>query len=313
MPWIGSAISAGGSLLGGMMGRNAAGDASRALQETASYNAGAALNNRVATEQRLAPYLGIGTAANRRLAALMGLGGTPGGTGTLNESDAVNNPVYKRIMQGAGVNSWDQVSPEERRRAYAEVEQTNALAGNDSNAPDYGSLTRKFTQADLNADPVYQNGLQFGLDQGTTAINNRAIQNGGYDSGATLKALTRFGTDYGSTKANESYNRFTGDQANTYNRLTGQQGVGINAAGAVTNAGNLATGQMIDANSSRGNAEAAGIVGKANAMAGAFGGIGTAINGYQNNQILQNLLKKRAPDAGTGYGTWGYNGGTELA
>jgi hypothetical protein len=307
MPWIGSAIQAGGSILGGMMGSNAAGDAARALQDSQTYNAGVALNNRVETEARMAPYLATGTAANRRLAALLGLGGTPGGSGMLNEGDGVNNPVYKRIMAAGGYSSWDQVPPEQRRAAYAEVQQTNALAGNDSNAADYGSLTRNFSANDLNADPVYQSGLQFGLDEGRRGLNERAIANGGYDSGATLKALTRFGNDYGSTKADQSFNRFQQQNSNVYNRLTGQQGVGLNAAGAVTGAGNLATGQMMDASSSGANAAAAGRVGQANAMAGAFGGIGTAIQGYQNNQILNKILADR--NRGTGMGGTIYGAG----
>lgn len=306
MPWIGSAISAGGSILGGLMGKDAAGDAARAMQDAQTYNAMVAKNNQVATEARLAPYLGIGQAANKRLAGLLGLGGTPGGTGGYNEGDGVNNPIYQKYMKGAGVSSWDQVDPATRNKAYAEVEQANALAGNDSNAQDYGSLTRKFTQADLAADPVYQNGLQFGLDQGTASINNRAIANGGYDSGATLKALTRFGNDYGSTKANESYGRFKQDQGTTYNMLTGQQGVGINAQNAVTGAGNMAAGQMIDASNNAANASAAGTVGQANAMAGAFGGVGSAIQGYQNNQILNRLLNRGGSMGGGGGGGGSY-------
>jgi hypothetical protein len=281
-----------------MMGSNAAGDAARALQDSQTYNAGVALNNRVATEARMAPYLGIGTAANKRLAALLGLGGTPGGAGG---DSTVNNPIFQKYMKDAGITAWDQIDPETRRKAYSEVDQSNALAGNDSGAADYGSLTRNFSANDLNADPVYQSGLQFGLDEGRRGLNERAIANGGYDSGATLKALTRFGNDYGSTKADQSFNRFQQQNSNVYNRLTGQQGVGLNAAGAVTNAGNLATGQMMDASSAGANAAAAGRVGQANAMAGAFGGVGTAIQGYQNNQILNKILGNRGGGGGGGY------------
>jgi hypothetical protein len=201
------------------------------------------------------------------------------------------------------------VPPEQRRAAYAEVQQTNALAGNDSNAADYGSLMRRFSEADLQGDPVYQSGLQFGLDEGRRGLNERAIANGGYDSGATLKALTRFGNDYGSTKADQSFNRFQQQNSNVYNRLTGQQGVGLNAAGAVTGAGNLATGQMMDASSEGANARAAGRVGQANAMAGAFGGIGTAIQGYQNSQVFDRIMRERENRGRTGTGYGGYTMG----
>jgi hypothetical protein len=41
-----------------------------------------------------------------------------------------------------------------------------------------GSFARRFTSADMNADPVYQSGLQFGLDQGTQGINRQAAAGG---------------------------------------------------------------------------------------------------------------------------------------
>ena len=71
--------------------------------------------------------------------------------------------------------------------------------------------------------------------------------------------------------------------------LTGQQAVGQGAAGSMmannTNSANAIGGLLGD----RANAQAAGIVGGANAMANAFGGVGTAIQGYQNSNILKNI------------------------
>jgi len=134
----------------------------------------------------------------------------------------------------------------------------------------------------LNADPVYQSGLQFGLGEGEKAINARAIQAGGYDSGATLKALNRFSQDYASTKGAESFNRFITQKGNTYNRLSGIAGSGQNAAnmtgnlGAAygTNAGNTMTGI--------GNAQAAGQIGVGNAITG-------GLNNLAGYSMLQQL------------------------
>lgn len=175
---------------------------------------------------------------------------------------------------------------------------------------DSGSLTRRFSASDLQADPVYQSGLQFGLDRGTAGINARAIAGGNYDSGATLKALTQFGNDYGSTKAADSYSRYIGDQSNIYNRLAGVSGAGQTATNAVNAAGSNAANQITaaGANSSNnignlitgaGNAAAAGIVGGANAWGGALGGANNAINSYQNNQNFQQLMA-RYPTYGNG-------------
>lgn len=168
------------------------------------------------------------------------------------------------------------------------------LLGIDPNytGADSGSLTRNFTSADLEADPVYKNGLQFGLDQGTQAINNRAMQAGNYDSGATLKALTRFGNDYGTTKAADAYSRFTNNQGNTYNKLAGVSGAGQVAVGTGANAGANTTNAVSDLTTGIGNANAAGTVGAANAYGNAANGVNTAFSNATNSQILDALLKK---------------------
>jgi hypothetical protein len=155
---------------------------------------------------------------------------------------------------------------------------------------DFGSLLKRFGLSDLEADPVYQTGLKFGLDTGTNAINQRAIASGGYNSGAALKALTRFGNDYATQRANESYNRFNQDQTNIYNRLAGVSGSGQTATNQVQSAGMNATNNITDLTTQAGNARAAGVVGGANAWGNALTG---AANSMQNNAILDALLNRR--------------------
>lgn len=50
-------------------------------------------------------------------------------------------------------------------------------------------------------------GYQFGMDQGTRALNSGAAARGMTYSGAAGKALTRYGQDYAGTKLDQSYNR----------------------------------------------------------------------------------------------------------
>lgn len=149
--------------------------------------------------------------------------------------------------------------------------------------PNYGTLLKKFDQSDLNSDLVYQNGLQFGLNTGINQLNQRAAAGGNYGSGAALKALTRFGNDYATTKTEGAYNRNQGEKAQTYNFLSGVSGQGQSAAAGVGAAG-LATGNNIANNQlAAGNASAAGIVGGANAMSNGLAG---ATNAYQWNQLM---------------------------
>lgn len=107
-----------------------------------------------------------------------------------------------------------------------------------------GDLLKNFTLDDMNNDPVYQSGLKFGLDQGIQGLNRQAAAGGSLNSGATLKALTRYANDYGSTKANDSYNRFMNNKSTLYNMLAGQQGAGINAVGATMGANTGISSQM---------------------------------------------------------------------
>lgn len=164
----------------------------------------------------------------------------------------------------------------------------------DSNAPGYGSLTKKFSAGDLNADPVYNSGLQFGLDQGLKGVNARAVQQGGYDSGATLKAITNYANDYGSTKANDSFNRFNTENTNIYNKLAGVSGAGQAANSLVGTVGQNSANNVSQSLQDQGNSRAAGIVGGANAWGAAAQNIN---NNYQNSQmtdVLRQILGRGA-------------------
>jgi hypothetical protein len=228
-----------------------------------------------------------------------------GGTivGSLISADSSSNAAQSAA--DAQVNSTGQSIGEQRRQfditqannkpfldtgTAANARLRTLLGIDDGGDPSTSPLLRKFTQADMDADPVYQSGLKFGADQGRDAINARATQAGNYDSGATLKALTRFGTDYGSTKANESYNRFTNDQGNVYNKLAGVSGTGQVATNQVAAAGTAASNNISNSLEGAGNARAAGIVGGANAWGNAISQIGGAGQNYQQNLMLQKIL-----------------------
>lgn len=94
-------------------------------------------------------------------------------------------------------------------------------------------LTRRFTLADLQADPVYKTGLQFGLSEGEKAIERKFAASGGLNSGAAAKAQTRYATDYSGQVANDSFNRYETTNQNINNKIAGVAGVGQNAANQV--------------------------------------------------------------------------------
>lgn len=301
--WVAGATLVG-AVASSSAGASAAGDAASAQENAASQNSVAAATQANAARAENYPFLKTGTAANARLATLLGIGDSggiklPNGMSAYDqakqEEDAflhANGPAaqsYTSLEQYLGANPTAAEKDIQDR-----VKQILADNGIDPTSyqgdPEYGSLVKPFSSSDLAADPVYNSGLQFGLDQGTKAINARATATGNFDSGSTLKALTQFGNDYGSTKANDSFNRNLATKGSIYGMLSGQQGVGQQAAQSDINAGQVATGQNIDANSAAGNARAAGIVGGANAWGGIGTGVSTAYNNANNSGILKKLL-----------------------
>jgi hypothetical protein len=321
MPWAAAAAVAGAVITS-----SAAGDAADAQSESAA-NADATQRYMYdKTRADNAPFLANGTAASNRLAYLLGLnptGSTGGATGsnaltrdqirsellsqytTQPETGGVLNPwgVFATpILDSEGVTvGWNparQSSVDEAglnaavdaRLAKQQQEQdaTQATAQND---PAFGSLMRRFSASDLNADPVYQSGLQFGLSEGEKGLNHQAAASGSLLSGATLKALTRYGNDYASTKAEGAYNRYNTDQTNQFNRLSGISGGGQTASNLVSSAGQNMANNISANQIGVGNARASSYIAGANGVNNA---IGAGVNAYQQNQLMNSLFPKNS-------------------
>ena len=115
--------------------------------------------------------------------------------------------------------------------------------------------------------------VEFRRKFGTQATERLANVGGGAVSGNTLRALEEFGQNLASTEYANAFNRFQTERGNIYNTLANIAGMGQGAvntgvtAGQATaqNLGTLAVGQ--------GQAQAAGIVGQANAYQNALGNI----------------------------------------
>jgi hypothetical protein len=102
-------------------------------------------------------------------------------------------------------------------------------------------------------------GYQFGVDQGTRALNSGAASRGMTYSGAAGKALTRFGNDYAGTKLDASYNRLSNLAGMGQVGANNNQQAGMNYA---NNAGN----NMIGAANAGGAAAMSGARGWGNAL-----------------------------------------------
>lgn len=308
MSWA-AVASVAGSVIVGSMQADAAGNAADAQAGATAGSIGEQRRQYDQTRADQAPYRQAGSAALARLNKLLGLdAGGSGGEGTpefQNIYDRLYNQADQAHSAGYGMPlsaSSNRAAAEANLKAQARAEYDKQAAGRPPAAadPEFGSLLRPFSAADLEADPVYKSGLDFGLSEGRNAINQRAVQAGGYDSGATLKALTRYGNDYGSTKANESFNRRNVEQGNVFNRLSGITGTGQTATNQTAAAGTSMANNVSSSLTDAGNARAAGIVGGANAWGGALQGANNAYQGYQSNKRLEALLRGNG-----GYGGYG--------
>ncbi len=89
----------------------------------------------------------------------------------------------------------------------------------------------------MTLDDVYKDpGYQFGMSEGIKGVETSASARGMQLSGATLKGINRFATDYSSTKYNEAFNRRQVGLDNLYRMI---------ATGQAAAAGQAATGSAM--------------------------------------------------------------------
>lgn len=129
------------------------------------------------------------------------------------------------------------------------------------------SFKKPFTMSDFQTDPGYN----FTLSQGEQAINRAASANGGLVSGGTLKALDQFNQNTASSQYQSAYERYNNNQTNAFNRLASVAGLGQTANGQTATAGMNAANNIGQNMIGAGNAQASGIMGGANAIAGGAG------------------------------------------
>lgn len=125
---------------------------------------------------------------------------------------------------------------------------------------------------DWQKDPGYE----FQRDEGQKAIDRSYAARGNLLSGAALKAASRYNQDYASGAYNQRLNRLASIAG------VGQTAAGTNSANAMQTGRDVAENQI-----GAGNARASGYMGMSNALTGA---VGTGINLYQGNQLM-NYLK----------------------
>jgi hypothetical protein len=301
MPWI----AAGGAILGGVLGGFGSSSAAK-KQQRAAENATAV--QRKAADRAMdmqMPFYEGGKEAQNKLMELMGL--------DVGYDPQVYEDTYRRLRQeasdahaaqyGFGFDNgpgWADVefagAEKGLREQAMQMAKQQYQANPRAKSGEFGSLLKKFSDEDFQADPGYQ----FRMDEGMRGVEGGAAARGGLLSGAALKAIQKYGQNFASNEYGNAYNRFNADQTNKFNRLTGMiqsgQGSAQQIGNAAQNFGQQAGNNLIQG----GNAQASGIMGTTHAL---VGGINQGINAYQQNQLM-NLIRQPAA-SGWGGGGWG--------
>lgn len=269
MAWI-AGIAA---IAGAALSADAAGNAADTQSEAAGQAGRLTQKQFQQTQNRVNPFINTGVQANSLLQAFLGL---PGQTAHERAFQMVNERNLQRFGEPLDMSRPDHVAwvdslvPEAQKQIDAERSQ----------ADKYGNLLKPFAGQDLSNEPGYQ----FGLKEGNTALLNRQANSGNMFSGNALRAASQFNQDYAGTKFDAAYNRDAANKQRIYNFLKGASDSGANDALGVGSQGAQAAAVQGNALMSGANAQAAGMVGQANAWNSA---LGTIYNGYQQNNALQ--------------------------
>jgi hypothetical protein len=330
MPWGAILGAVAGPVIGGMFQSDAVSNASDAQSAAAAQSTQLARDQYNQTRADQAPYRQAGYSALDRLQTMLGLNGGPNYRKTIQpvaqapmQTQQAAAPMY--YGQGeAGVTQYPYPYPADGvswgsqyasgnysggqyqpQPAPAAPAPASAPYGSDyvgpqtdpATDPMYGYLTKTFTGADLPNDPGYQ----FGLTQGSRGVERSASAAGGLYSGATLKALQKYGQDYAGTKFNEAFNRDQVTKNQLYNQLSGVSGTGQIATNQVGSAGQAFSNTAGNNAWGAGNASAAGSLARGNI-------IGNTVN---NGLAIWQRNGSPNPFAGVGSGSTFFNNPTD--
>lgn len=199
----------------------------------------------------------------------------------------LNNSAAARggLLSGAALKAADQYNQD-----YASGEYGNAFnryqTTRGNKLQDY--LTNQNTDQLNRSNSLSDYTTNLGTQQ-----QNYQNQNTAYNTNLNKYSLNRANAlqDYSS-----AFDRFQTNRANVINPLLSLSGVGQQATNQTSNAAQNYGAQSAAAVTGAGNAMAAGQVGSANAFSGA---LGTAANGFQQNQLMNLMLQRNGGASST--------------
>jgi hypothetical protein len=154
-----------------------------------------------------------------------------------------------------------------------------------------------FSMDQFQQDPGYA----FRMREGLKALDRSAAARGGLLSGNQLRGVTQFGQDLASQEYTNAFNRYQAERQARLNPLQSLAGVGQTATNTLSNEAGQYGQAMANNAAQMGNIRASGYMNTANAITGA---LGTGLNYYQNQQMMDRYFPQQQSTATTssGYG-----------
>lgn len=285
---IGLAASAAAQVTSGVLAKKGADAQARAAERSSAQAIAEQRRQFNITQGNLAPFLGAGTSAVKRLAFLLGLSGQPTGQAAgvpqinrgFDSPELQNGGRFERLQQLSDQFGFD--LPE---RFSAGGAAPGGAPGETD--PEFGSLMEDFSLEDFQADP----GFEFRMSEGLKALERSAAARGGLLSGGTLKELTRFSQGTASQEFGNAFNRFQQNRSTRFNFLANLAGLGSTTAGQLASTGERTATNI-------GNLIVGGQTSAAAARASGFSALGQSIGGGINsglNFLLLSQLAQRNP------------------
>lgn len=277
------ALSIGGSLLGGIMGSNAAEDAAAA--QTAAAEKQLALQKQIydETSANYKPWLDGGNTANSAYLYELGLGAKPTIGGSAAQITTIPGSGSGANGQTAGqaggmFPGWQGWAPEAQSYIDRGMDPPSYMrTGTNTGSPERYSVNgqifdtmeqaQAYASANQTGGTEYQGyqktpAYDFQLSQGMDALQSTAAARGNLLSGATMQSAQT----YGQGLADQGYGTYM-------NQLAGVSSQGQAAAGNQASAGANYAANAGNALAGIGNAQAAGAIGSANAWSGAMNNV----------------------------------------
>ena len=153
-----------------------------------------------------------------------------------------------------------------------------------STAGGFGSLNAPFNADTFKTmSPAYQ----FDLQQGGQGVLNQDSSTQGAESGAALKDLMSFNSNYANNSFNNAFNQYQTQQNNTFTRLSNIAAMGANAGSNQATGASQFSSNIGNTMAASGAASAAGQIGVSNAVSS---GLNSAAGAYGTSQALPWLL-----------------------